>query len=87
MGWYILLMIVNFSAMNKAELIESLKQMNNQERLEVIEVASRLMREEIEDQTHKRDDQLKAIAQSALSDYSSGGSLADLWSDNLYNDY
>ena len=66
--------------MTKTEILQALKQMTTEERLEIIEAASRMMREEIEEKArHKAeiDQQLAAAAEAALPDYMPGGALSD----------
>ena len=78
--------------MTKTEILEALKQMTTEERLEIIEAAARMMREEIEQKAkHKAeiDQQLAAAAEAALPYYMPGGALSDLWSPDSedYYDY
>lgn len=78
--------------MTKTEILQALKQMTTEERLEIIEAATRMVREEIEQKArHKaeREQQLAAAAEAALPDYMPGGSLSDLWSPDSedYYDY
>lgn len=69
--------------MTKIEILEALKQMTAEERLEIIEAISRMMREEIEEKDRRkaeRKKRLRAEAEAAISYYQPGGSLYDLWS-------
>lgn len=69
--------------MTKTEILQALKQMTTSERLEVIETASRLMREDIEDKARLKAEtkqRLAAAAEAAIPDYMPGGALHDLWS-------
>jgi len=54
-----------------------------EERLEIIETASRMMREEIEEKAQRKAERkrkLKAAAEAAVPLYEPGGPLHDLWS-------
>lgn len=76
--------------MTKTEILTALKQMTTEERLEVIETASRLMREEIEEKNRikeERNKRLKAAAEAAIPDYMPGGRLHDLWSSDSEDYY
>jgi hypothetical protein len=69
--------------MTKAEILEALKHLATEERLEIIETASRMMREEIAEKARRKADldrQLQAAAEAAVPDYMPGGLLHDLWS-------
>ena len=69
--------------MTQAEILEALKQMTTEERLEIIEAASRIMRQEIEEKALAKAEmkqKLAAAAEAATSYYQPGGALADLWS-------
>ena len=69
--------------MTKTEILEALKQMTTEERLEIIESISRIMREEIEEKNRRsseRKKRLRAEAEAAVPYYQPGGSLYDLWS-------
>jgi hypothetical protein len=69
--------------MTKAEILAALKQMTTEERLEIIEAASRMMREDIEEKARlktEREQRLAAAAEAAIPDYLPGGTLHDLWS-------
>lgn len=69
--------------MTKTEIIAALKNLTAEERLEIIEAASRMMREEIEEKVQRkaeRKQKLKAAAAAAVKDYMPGGVLYDLWS-------
>lgn len=69
--------------MTKAEILEALKELTTEERLEIIETASRMMREEIEEKRQRkaeRKKQLRAAAEAAIPYYQPGGALYDLWS-------
>ncbi|HEY9691412.1 MAG TPA: hypothetical protein V6D15_04370 [Oculatellaceae cyanobacterium] len=78
------------------ELLAALQQMTTEERLEIIETASRLIREEIQEQEKLKTEKKRRLAlaaESAISDYMPGGALHDLWSydsedyDNPENEY
>lgn len=78
--------------MTQTEILEALKQMTTEERLEIIEAASRMMREEIKEKVLAKaetDQRLAAAAEAALPDYMPGGALSDLWSPDSedYYDY
>ncbi len=67
----------------KTEILAALKTLTAEERLEIIETASRMMREEIEAKAQRKADkkrQLRAAAEAAVPDYMPGGALHDLWS-------
>ncbi|MEW5859205.1 MAG: hypothetical protein AB1861_17775 [Cyanobacteriota bacterium] len=69
--------------MTKAEILAALKQMTTEERLEIIEATSRMMREEIEEKANlkaARKQRLRASAEAAIPLYEPGGQLHDLWS-------
>ena len=69
--------------MTKTEILAALKQMTTEERLEIIEAASRMMREEIEDKARiiaEKKKRLSAAAEAAIPLYEPGGLLHDLWS-------
>lgn len=78
--------------MTQTEILEALKQMTTEERLEIIEAASRMMREEIKEKALAKaetDQRLAAAAEAALPDYMPGGALSNLWSPDSedYYDY
>jgi len=67
----------------KTEILAALKNLTAEERLEIIETASRMMREEIEEKARRkaeRKQKLRAAAEVAVNDYMPGGPLHDLWS-------
>jgi hypothetical protein len=67
----------------KTEILAALKTLTTEERLEIIETASRMMREEIEAKAQRKAEkkrQLRAAAEAAVPLYQSGGPLHDLWS-------
>ena len=69
--------------MTKTEILAALKNLTAEERLEIIETASRMMREEIEEKAQRkveRKRRLRAAAEAAVKDYMPGGALHDLWS-------
>lgn len=69
--------------MTKAEILEALKELTTEERLEIIEAASRMMREETEEKHRRKAEKerrLAAAAKAAIPDYLPGGALHDLWS-------
>ncbi len=69
--------------MTKAEILAALKNLTPEERLEIIETASRMMREEIEEKVQRKAERkrrLRAAAEAAVNDYMPGGVLYDLWS-------
>lgn len=69
--------------MTTTEILAALKNLTAEERLEIIEAASRMMREEIEEKVQRkaeRKQKLKAAAAAAVKDYMPGGALYDLWS-------
>jgi hypothetical protein len=69
--------------MTKTEILEALKQMTTEERLEIIEAISRMMREEIEEKDRgktERKKRLTVAAKAAIPYYQPGGALYDLWS-------
>jgi hypothetical protein len=69
--------------MTKTEILAALKNLTAEERLEIIEAASRMMREEIEEKAQRkaeRKQKLRAAAAAAVKDYMPGGALYDLWS-------
>ncbi|MFB2891829.1 hypothetical protein ACE1CI_02680 [Aerosakkonemataceae cyanobacterium BLCC-F50] len=69
--------------MTKTEILQALKQMTTDERLEIIEAASIMMREEIAEKAKRkaeREEKLAAAVQDAIPDYMPGGCLYDLWS-------
>jgi hypothetical protein len=69
--------------MTQTEILAAIKQMTTQQRLEIIEAISRLIREEIEQEARRNtqiDEQLKAAVQAAIPDYMPGSALHDLWS-------
>ncbi|MBW4491523.1 MAG: hypothetical protein KME26_00130 [Oscillatoria princeps RMCB-10] len=69
--------------MTKTEILEALKQLTAQERLEIAETALRLMREEIQQKAKlkaQQEQRLAAAAEAALPDYMPGSALEDLWS-------
>jgi hypothetical protein len=67
----------------KTEILAALKNLTSEERLEIIETASRMMREEIEEKAQRKAERkrkLRAAAEAAVKDYMPGGALHDLWS-------
>ncbi len=69
--------------MTKTEILAALTNLTAEERLEIIETASRMMRDDIEQKAqHKIERKLKlrAAAEAAVKDYMPGGVLHDLWS-------
>lgn len=76
--------------MTKAEVLEALKQMNTKERLEIIETASRLIREELAEQPKlkvERELSLASAAEVMRPYYEQGSELAmftDQDSDDFY---
>ncbi|MBW4511816.1 MAG: hypothetical protein KME64_35735 [Scytonematopsis contorta HA4267-MV1] len=65
--------------MTKAEILEALKQMSAEERLEIIETASKLIREEITAKSQVKVDKKLSLADSAkvmYSFYEQGSELA-----------
>ncbi|MEG4939954.1 hypothetical protein [Microcoleus sp. F4-D5] len=67
----------------KTEILAALKNLTAEERLEIIETASRMMREEIEEKAHRKAERkrkLRASAEAAVPLYEPGGPLHDLWS-------
>lgn len=69
--------------MTKTEILAALKNLTPEERLEIIETASRMMREEMEEKIQRkveRKRRLRAAAEAAVNDYMPGGALYDLWS-------
>jgi hypothetical protein len=67
----------------KTEILAALKTLTTEERLEIIETASRMMREEIEQKAQRKAERklrLRAAAEAAVPDYMPGGALHDLWS-------
>ncbi len=67
----------------KTEILAALKNLTAEERLEIIETASRMMRDDIEQKAqHKveRKLRLRAAAEAAVPLYEPGGPLHDLWS-------
>ena len=67
----------------KTEILAALKNLTAEERLEIIETASRMMREEIEEKARRKAERkrkLRAAAEAAVKDYMPGGALHDLWS-------
>ena len=69
--------------MTKTEILAALKNLTPEERLEIIETASRMMREEIEEKVQRKAERkrrLRAAAEAAVNDYMPGGALYDLWS-------
>ncbi|WP_242716995.1 hypothetical protein [Microcoleus vaginatus] len=69
--------------MTKTEILAALKNLTAEERLEIIETASRMMREEIEEKAQRkveRKRRLRAAAEAAVPLYEPGGPLHDLWS-------
>ena len=77
--------------MSATEIVEQLKTLNKQERLQVIEVAARLLREE-DDKLEARAARSHRIRQTALAlkqDYEPGGDLAELadFCEEVLDDY
>jgi hypothetical protein len=69
--------------MTKAEILAALKNLTPEERLEIIETASRMMREEMEEKVERKAERkrrLRAAAEAAVPLYEPGGPLHDLWS-------
>ncbi|WP_204104004.1 MULTISPECIES: hypothetical protein [Spirulina sp. CCY15215] len=69
--------------MTKVEIIASLKQLTSEERLEIIEIASQMTREEIKIRTYLQEEQkqnLRLTAEAAKPLYQKGGELYDLFS-------
>jgi hypothetical protein len=69
--------------MTKTEVLEALKQMTAEDRLEIIEAISRMTREEIQEKDKRkaqRKQRLRATAEAAIPYYQPGGALYDLWS-------
>ncbi|MGB3265850.1 MAG: hypothetical protein WBA89_18040 [Microcoleus sp.] len=69
--------------MTKTEILEALKNLTAEERLEIIETASRMMRDDIEQKAQRkveRKRKLRAAAEAAVPLYEPGGPLHDLWS-------
>lgn len=69
--------------MTKTEILAAIKQMTTEQRLEIMEAISRMMREEIEEKNRIKqeiDKQIRAAAEAAIPDYMPGGALHDLWS-------
>jgi len=67
----------------KTEILAALKNLTAEERLEIIETASRMMREEIEEKAQRKAERkrkLTAAAEAAVPLYEPGGPLHDLWS-------
>lgn len=76
--------------MTKTEILAALKQMSTKERLEIIEAASRMMREEIEQKALAKAEmkqKLAAAAEAAIPYYQPGGALANLWSSDSEDYY
>jgi hypothetical protein len=66
--------------MSALEILDSLKQLTNPERLAVIETATRLIREELSDQARivrEQDRQLRAAAEAVKDLYEPGGELTE----------
>ena len=69
--------------MTKTEILAALQNLTAEERLEIIETASRMMREDIEAKVQRKAErkrQFRAAAEAAVLDYMPGGILHDLWS-------
>ena len=69
--------------MTKTEILAALKNLTPEERLEIIETASRMMREEMEEKVQRKAERkrkLRAAAEAAVPLYEPGGPLHDLWS-------
>ena len=67
----------------KTEILAALKNLTAEERLEIIETASRMMREEIEEKVQRKAERKRkprAAAEAAVPLYEPGGPLHDLWS-------
>lgn len=76
--------------MTKTEILTALKLLTTEERLEIIEAASRMMREEIEEKAQRKAEKkkrLRAAAEKAIPDYMPGGALYDLWSSDSEDYY
>ncbi len=66
--------------MSALEILDGLKQLTNPERLQVIETATRLIREELADQARlvrEEDCQLRAAAEAVKDLYEPGGELTE----------
>jgi hypothetical protein len=82
-GWIVFSHQPPEKIMTKTEILAALKNLTPEERLEVIETASRMMREEIEQKAQRKVDRklkLRAAAEAAVPLYEPGGPLHDLWS-------
>ncbi len=82
-GWIVFSHQPPEKIMTKAEILAALKNLTAEERLEIIETASRMMREEIEQKAQRkveRKQRLRAAAEAAVPLYEPGGPLHDLWS-------
>ena len=69
--------------MTKTEILAALKNLTAEERLEIIETASRMMREEIEEKVQRKAERkrkLRAAAEAAVTDHMPGRALPGLWS-------
>ena len=69
--------------MTKTEILAALQNLTAEERLEIIETASRMMREDIETKVQRKAErkrQFRAAAEAAVPLYEPGGPLHDLWS-------
>jgi hypothetical protein len=67
----------------KTEILAALPNLTAEERLEIIETASRMMRDDIEQKAQRKVERklkLRAAAEAAVKDYMPGGALYDLWS-------
>ena len=82
-GWSVLSHQTPKKTVTKTEILAALKNLTAEERLEIIETASRMMREEIEQKAQRKAERklrLRAAAEAAVKDYMPGGALHDLWS-------
>jgi hypothetical protein len=67
-------------SMSALEILDCLKHLSNPERLQVIETATRLIREELADQARivrEQDRQLRAAAEAVKDLYEAGGELTE----------
>ncbi|MCC3412988.1 MAG: hypothetical protein JGK24_20925 [Microcoleus sp. PH2017_29_MFU_D_A] len=82
-GWIALSYPPPKKTVTKTEILAALKNLTAEERLEIIETASRMMRDDIEQKAQRKAEkkrQLRAAAEAAVKDYMPGGALHDLWS-------
>ena len=76
--------------MTKTEILEAIKEMSPEERLEIIESIARMMREDIEEKARlnaEMQHNLAAAAKVAAPHYMPGGLLHDLWSCESEDNY